>query len=199
MKKIKEWILGICGALLGVLGINLVIFQILFPAPKKRWEQDTCDCALVCGFHAMEDGTPSPVMKKRVEKAVELWKERKVRYLLLSGGAVANSRVEAEVMKKYALELGVPEQYLILEKRADCTYRNLKYGAATMKNCGFADCAVVTSGWHLRKADHYARKAGLRYVMVRADEPVEEGVLTTLRRYGETAVTMYRNFWKGYY
>ena len=56
MKKIKEWILGICGALLGVLGINLVIFQILFPAPKKRWEQDTCDCALVCGFHAWKTG-----------------------------------------------------------------------------------------------------------------------------------------------
>ena len=100
-------------------------------------------------------------MKKRVEKAVELWKERKVRYLLLSGGAVANPYVEAEVMKKYALELGVPEQYLVLEKRADCTYRNLKYGAVTMKNCGFSDCAVVTSGWHLRKADHYARERGL--------------------------------------
>ena len=103
---------------LGFLGVQLAVFWILFPNPKKRWEQDTYDCALVCGYHAKEDGSPTDVMKKRVEKAVELWKERKVRYLLLSGGAVANPYVEAEVMKKYALELGVPEQYLVLEKRA---------------------------------------------------------------------------------
>lgn len=199
MNKKEKWLLETAGAGLGFLGVQLAVFWILFPNPKKRWEQDTYDCALVCGYHAKEDGSPTDVMKKRVEKAVELWKERKVRYLLLSGGAVANPHVEAEVMKKYALELGVPEQYLVLEKRADCTYRNLKYGAVTMKNCGFSDCAVVTSGWHLRKADHYARRAGLRYVMVKADEPESERLWTTLKLHLSTAWVMYRNLWKGYY
>ena len=100
MNKKEKWLLGTAGASLGFLGIQLAVFWILFPNPKKRWEQDTYDCALVCGYHAKEDGSPTDVMKKRVEKAVELWKERKVRYLLLSGGAVANPHVEAEVMKK---------------------------------------------------------------------------------------------------
>lgn len=63
-------------------------------------------------------------MKCRVEKAAELWKARRVEYLLMSGGAVKNAYVEAEVMKRYAMELGVPEQYIVEEKEADCTYRN---------------------------------------------------------------------------
>ena len=74
MKRIKEWILGCVGLILGFLGVNLLIFRILFPGPKKRWEQDTYDCAVVCGYHAEEGGSPSRVMKCRVEKAAELWK-----------------------------------------------------------------------------------------------------------------------------
>ena len=46
MKRIKEWILGCVGLILGFLGVNLLIFKILFPGPKKRWEQDTYDCAV---------------------------------------------------------------------------------------------------------------------------------------------------------
>lgn len=199
MKRIKEWILRCVGLILGFLGVNLLIFKILFPGPKKRWEQDTYDCAVVCGYHAEEGGSPSRVMKCRVEKAAELWKARRVEYLLMSGGAVKNAYVEAEVMKRYAMELGVPEQYIVEEKEADCTYRNLKNAARVMKNCGFSDCAVVTSGWHLRKADHYARRAGLTYVMVRAKEPEGQSLKETLSLYWETNLHMYLNLWKGYY
>ena len=76
MKRIKEWILGCVGLILGFLGVNLLIFKILFPGPKKRWEQDTYDCAVVCGYHAEEGGSPSRVMKCRVEKAAELWSKK---------------------------------------------------------------------------------------------------------------------------
>ena len=72
MNKKEKWLLGTAGASLGFLGVQLAVFWILFPNPKKRWEQDTYDCALVCGYHAKEDGSPTDVMKKRVEKAVEI-------------------------------------------------------------------------------------------------------------------------------
>ena len=35
MKRIKEWILGCVGLILGFLGVNLLIFKILFPGPKS--------------------------------------------------------------------------------------------------------------------------------------------------------------------
>lgn len=199
MKQKKEWIMGVSGGVLTFFGMNLAAFFLMFPNPKQRWEQDRYDCAVVCGYHAREDGRPTEVMKRRVEKAAELWRERRVGYLVMSGAAVANDWVEAEVMKQYAMELGVPEQYIVEEKRADCTFRNLRYSAEVMKNCGFQDCAVVTSGWHLRKADHYARREGLRYVMVRAEEPEGQSVWKTLRLHLETNLHMYRNMWKGYY
>ena len=67
------------------------------------------DCMIVCGYPAKENGEPSELMKTRVERAVELWENKRASYLIFSGAAVANRHVEAQVMKSYAVSLGVPK------------------------------------------------------------------------------------------
>ena len=49
MKRIKEWILGCVGLILGFLGVNLLIFKILFPG-LKAVGAGYYDCAVVCGY-----------------------------------------------------------------------------------------------------------------------------------------------------
>lgn len=196
MKKktnVPGWIAAEC------MLVNIFLFCMMFRAPKKRWEQEYYDCVVVCGYCAEEDGEPSDMMKSRVDKAIELWKEKKVRYLIMSGGAVHNQYVEAEVMKKYAVGQGVSETCVFEEKQAVSTYHNLQYAARMMKNCGWKDCVVVTNGWHLRKADHYARRAGLSYVMAAADNPPGLGHMRSLWLNLQTNCHMYLNMWKGYY
>ena len=183
----------------GFAAANLALFGLMFRKPKKRWEQDAYDCAGVCGCQVGADGTPSKRLAARVEKAVELWKDKKVKYLIMSGAAVSNTFVEASVMKRYAMELGVPEEYILEEKQAVSTYHNLLYASQMMEHCGFKDCVVVTNGWHLRKADHYARKAGVKYVMAASKRPEGDGLLTTIGLYLKTDIHMYVNMWKGYY
>ncbi len=181
------------------LGIHVGIFCIVFRRPKKCWEKDAYSCAVVCGCPADREGKPTPYMKTRVEKAVQLWEDKRVKYLLLSGGAVRNAFVEAEVMKAYAVSLGVPKEFLIMEKRSGSTYHNMMYCKAIMEECGLDDCVVVTNGWHLRKADHYARKFRLSYVMCKADKPEEDGVLRNMWKYISTNVHMYINMYRGYW
>ena len=183
----------------GFASANLTVFFAMFRNPKKKWDKKSYDCAVVCGYFANEDGTPSEMMKSRVDKAVALWKQKKVGYLILSGGAVSNKYVEAEVMRQYAIEQGVPDEYILKEKQAVSTYHNLQYAAKIMSDLGFKDCIVVTNGWHLRKADHYARRAGVKYVMSEAPNPEGmawiQGFLLSVR----TNLHMYLNMWKGYY
>lgn len=199
MSRRNRWIFSIFSASAVFASANFLIYSLMFRRPRKHWEQDFYDCAVVCGCQADAQGRPTELLKTRVEKAVELWKDRKVKYLLMSGGAVHNEYTEAEVMKAYAVELGAPESYIVEEKRAISTYHNLKYGAEVMKHCGFKNCVVVTSGWHLRKADHYARKAGVRYVMAAAEEPAKQKKSELIRLYLKTALHMYVNMWKGLY
>lgn len=176
--------------------VHFTIFSLEFRWPKTRWRRRVYDCAVVCGYPAEADGSPSRILKTRVERAAELWKTGRVRFLILSGGAVGNEFVEAEVMKAYAKELGVDPEVIRVECQAVSTYHNLKYASEIMKKEGWQDCAVVTNRWHLRKADHYARKFGLEYVMCPAADG--ESRRKAVWRWICTNVHMYVNYYRGY-
>ena len=176
--------------------VHLAIFSLEFRRPQTRWKRPVYDCAVVCGYPAEADGSPSRILKTRVERAAELWKAGRVRFLILSGGAVGNEFVEAEVMKAYAKELGVDPEVIRVECQAVSTYHNLKYASEIMKREGWQDCAVVTNRWHLRKADHYARKFGLEHVMCPAADG--ESRRKAVWRWICTNVHMYVNYYRGY-
>jgi len=157
------------------------------------------DCMIVCGYPAKENGEPSELMKTRVERAVELWENKRASYLIFSGAAVANRHVEAQVMKSYAVSLGVPKDCIIEEKRAVSTYHNMMYCSEIMKEKNFCDCIVVTNGWHIRKARHYARKFELDHVMAKAKNPPNESLFRTMWRYISINVHMFYMRLKGYH
>lgn len=183
----------------GFLLANISLFCVMFRAPKKRWNQEQYDCAVVCGCRVNDDGTPSDTLKSRVEKAAELWKAKKVRYLIMSGAAVSNSQVEAKAMEQYARRLGVPKEYILKEEQAVSTYHNLLHSCKMMKEHDFKDCVVVTSGWHLRKTDHYARRQGVPYVTAAARSPKSQKIYRIIWLHVKTNVHMYLNMWRGYY
>lgn len=181
------------------LFLNFVLFVIMFRRPVTRWKTEVYDCAVVCGYYADEDGTASSIMKTRVKRAVELWKSEAVHYIIMSGGAVYNQYVEAEVMKRYAMNLGVPESSIYVEPQAVSTYHNILHSRKVMETNEWKNCVVVTNGWHLRKADHYARKFRLDYTMCRARNPKEQTKIESIRLYAATWWNMYQNMFRGYY
>ena len=196
LHKIKS--LGkIC--VLSMAAVNSAVFCTVFPRPQKRWKKEKYDCAIVCGCGVNPDGTPSGYLKTRVEKAAELWRNGKVNILIMSGAAVQNEFIEAEAMKEYAVTLGIPEEVILEEKKAVSTYHNLLYSKEKMQEQGFKDCVVVTNGWHLRKANHYAKKFKLDYVMSAAKNPVGETICMTLWRYVSVNLHMYFNMFRGYW
>ena len=195
----KKRLFFAAGAASGMLLSNYVTFRAVFARPEKRWKRERYDCAVVCGCPAGEGGVPSRVMKTRVEKAVELWREGKAEKLIFSGAAVKNSYVEAEVMKAYAWTLGVPDDVVITEPEAVSTYHNMKLVKPLMENNGLKNCIVVTNSWHLRKAAHYADKFGFDHVMCPAEEPEGTGKFYALWHYAAINLHMYLNFYRGLY
>ena len=179
--------------------INVLIFIIVFKKPQKKQKRNKYDCAIVCGFPANNDGSPSSIMKSRVEKAIELYRHNKINYIIFSGGRVHNNYEEAAIMEKYAISLGLDKKIIIKENKAISTYHNLLYCTKIMNEHNFNSCLVVTNGWHLRKANHYVRKNKLNYAMVVADNPSEFNKLKILYLYLKTNLIMYINLFKGYY
>ena len=40
----------------GFLAAHIFLFCVIFRMPKKRWDQDSYDCAIVCGCRVKPDG-----------------------------------------------------------------------------------------------------------------------------------------------
>ncbi|MCQ2507866.1 MAG: YdcF family protein [Dorea sp.] len=178
---------------------NALLFELMFRNPKKTWDYQTYDCAVVCGFPANPDGTISAVAKSRTEKGIELYQAGKVRKLLFSGAAVRNQYTEAEVMKAYAMEAGVPEEDILTETKAGSTYANMKLSLPILMKHRIKTIAVVTNDWHLRKTDHYTRKMHMEYVMVCAERPEGESIFKNIWMHIQTNATAYYNMWQGLY
>lgn len=177
--------------------VNGIIFFTVFKNPNKKIKNIVYDCGIVCGFPANNDGTPSKIMQSRIDAGIWLYKNNKIKKLILSGGAVKNEFVEAQVMKDYALNLGVKSKDIIVETKSRSTYHNLMYCKDIVIENNFKDCLVITNSWHLRKADHYARKFKLNYSMYQAKKPQEYSMFKVLMLHLYTNGIMYKNFFKG--
>ncbi len=121
-------------------------FLIINDIPQKK------EVILVLGYPAQEDGTPSPIMKSRVEKGVSLFQKGYAQHIIFSGAAVRNRFVEADVMAGYARVLGVPDEAVLLEKKAENTRENIQYSWLLMSNKGWDGVIVVTTPYHTRRA-----------------------------------------------
>lgn len=77
--------------------------------------------------------------------------------IILTGSAVRNSNVEADVMAAYCMRKGIPAEALILERHALNTYENALYTRKIMKLQKMRTGIVVTSDFHIPRAKYIFR------------------------------------------
>lgn len=112
----------------------------------------------------------------RVAAAVDLWKRGYAGVIVFSGGSQdPGSAPSAELMKRQAVRLGVPEERIILEPEAATTLQNAKRVAEVMKDAKLRSAILVTSPYHQRRASmHFARefeRHGLTFINRPAVDP----------------------------
>jgi SanA protein len=120
---------------------NSRIFSVTDVMPEK--------VAIVFGAGLRRDGTPTTILRDRVETAAALYKTGKVQKLLLSGDNSYLDYNEPGAMKEYALELGIPEQDIILDYAGRRTYDTCYRAKAIF---GLERALLVTQPYHLPRA-----------------------------------------------
>ena len=89
----------------------------------------------------------------RTKTAVALWKQGYAPLLLFSGAALDPESVSsAELMKRDAVNLGVPASAIIVEPASATTEENAKHVAQLMAERGMHTAILVTSPYHQRRA-----------------------------------------------
>lgn len=123
---------------------------------------------------------PTPLLAGRIDKALELWnKQHQHGKFVVSGGQGADEIVsEAQAMRDYLLDKGVPGDAILMEDKSTTTWENLRYSlaiinadratgvgatsAATVASSGDFTTAVVTSDFHVFRCAEYAHNLGIK-------------------------------------
>jgi uncharacterized SAM-binding protein YcdF (DUF218 family) len=120
-------------------------------------ETRTSDAAIVLGAAAYGD-RPSPVFEQRILHAVDLYRKKTVRKLLFTGGFGDGAEMaESQVARRYAMELGVPDRDMLIEKSSRTTLENLQQARTIMQQQGLTTALIVSDPLHMERAAWMAR------------------------------------------
>lgn len=93
---------------------------------------------------------------ERVGRAVELYQQGYAPVVIISAGTLVSEGdeqlAEAEVMRRQALALGLPEAVLLVENKSKSTFQNAYYTKTICQQHGFQSVLLVTSTYHSRRA-----------------------------------------------
>lgn len=124
------------------------------------------DCILVLGASVRGD-TPSKMLRDRLDAGIALYRAGVAPKLLLSGDNGQVYYNEVEVMRKYALEAGVPAEDIFLDHAGFSTYESMYRAGAVFE---VEKAVVVTQGYHLYRALYDARGLGVEAAGVASDQ-----------------------------
>ncbi len=97
-------------------------------------------------------GVTSEEMSARLVTAVRLQQRLNIP-IIISGGKVYKHKAgEASIVKRLLMDLGVPEEKIIIEDKSRDTIENAKYTKEICKKYGFKKPILVTSAYHIRRA-----------------------------------------------
>jgi len=106
-------------------------------------------------------GAPSEEMMGRIITAVRI--QRKLRVpIIVSGGIVFKDRkAEAPIVRRFLVDLGVPEGKVITEEKSRDTIENARYAVNICGERGYSRAILVTSASHMKRALLSFRYAGM--------------------------------------
>jgi hypothetical protein len=98
------------------------------------------------------------VMLMRVIWAVHLYKRGITKNIIMSGASVYSPYAESKIMKQYAIALGVPEQNIFVEDKAEHTTENVWYSYKLAKLNGFTIVALASDPFQTKLVYRFCRR-----------------------------------------
>ena len=153
-------------AVLFVVVVNLVIIHKASPfIVRGPGAAPSAPVAIVLGASIYADGTPSPMLADRLDTALLLYREGKVKTLLLSAVERPGDE-EIAVMRRYLIERAVPDTDLLTDPQGFNTHASM---VNAQKAFHIKSALIPTQRFHLTRAVYLARSLGIQATGVPAD------------------------------
>ena len=139
--------------LLLAMGLTVVAWRIV--AFGNRAQDSFADAAIVLGAAAWGNN-PSPVYRERINEAISLYKQGRVRWIIFTGGTrEPGYPSEAEVGRQFSVKHGVPLSAMLVDIDSHNTWQNLEHARQLMALSGMQSALLVSDPLHMRRAIVY--------------------------------------------
>ncbi len=151
-------------ALIWLVAMNILILSTFNAYDEHASSKDApLDYIIILGAHVYPWG-PSPVLKYRLDTAIQYLEKHPETDCIVSGGKGSNEHdPEAYVMFDYLLDAGIQEERIIIEDQSVNTYENIEFSTQFF-NPKEDSVGIVTNNFHIFRATAIAKKKGIAHV-----------------------------------
>ncbi len=148
--------LAFVGLLFYIAFLSLSIEQ-----QSVRDEAQPADVILVLGA-AEYRGRPSPVLRARLDHALDLYTRKLAPRILTTGGAGGDPVfTEGGVGRSYLTQHGVPSDAVVVETEGESTVESTTMAAEIMRRMQLHSVIVVSDGYHIFRVKKMLESRGL--------------------------------------
>ena len=145
----------------------------------NRDEAGPADAIVVFGA-AEYRGHPSPVLKARLDHALELYRRGLAPRIITTGGHGGDRQfTEGEVGRSYLAKNNVPSEMILVEREGDTTMESAAAVAEIMDRMRMNSCIVVSDGYHIYRVQKMLEERRIRALgsprLPGGDPPLQRG------------------------
>lgn len=149
--------------------LNFNSRSLIHPVDTISMDIELPNTAIVLGAGVLEDGTPHPILKERLDTAGEAYQRGIISTILLSGNNDVDHN-EVDVMSNYLIDqYQVPTDSILLDGFGYRTYDSC------MRSKGIYDlneAILITSKYHLPRSIYLCQNAGMEVTGLYGSEEV---------------------------
>ncbi len=156
--------------LIGAIIASLIVVRY-YPDRDK-------DYMIILGCGLRKDGTPTPLLRGRINAALEFYRRQKEEHgkemvFVASGGKGSDEVIpEGVSISRYLIEQGIPKSQIIIEDRSTSTYENMQFSKKKIEEQGpitkETKIVYATTNYHVFRSGLLARRVKMRALGVGA-------------------------------
>jgi vancomycin permeability regulator SanA len=166
-------------ALIGFVGNVMQIYYFKDDFANLKSMNVKADAGVILGAAVWGGKRPSPVFRERINKGFELYENKIVQKLVLTGGGSPGELSEAEVAKNELIKYGVNSNNLLIENQSISTNEQIQYIRDNLYfRYKWNKIIIISDNFHLFRSSEICRFSGINVNCVSTDTPRSaEGVL----------------------
>jgi uncharacterized SAM-binding protein YcdF (DUF218 family) len=170
-------VLGLVAAVV-VYTVSLIMVLVV----SQQDERQPVDAIVVLGA-AQYNGRPSPVLRARLNHAMELYREQLAPLIVVTGGVGrGDTTSEALVGRRYLVAHGVPDHSVVAQSDGRTTMASMNAVTGWLRPRGLRSVLLVSDPFHMFRLRLEARRTGLvAYTSPTESSPISDNPVLELR------------------